>query len=189
MIIETQRNAVLSPKSKTAMQDRNRHIRAIRRHGRRQWYKRSGFSQRSMVENTVYRYKQIIGPEMRARTLAGQRVEHRIGCEILNRMTALGMPDTYCVGKKADRRGGELLSRRVMQQRQPVAVLVAELESQIGSVGMDVEGGEQPPAGARVVLVKIELVGLGRLASRSAFYESLVGEEDGDGGCTGANSD
>ena len=61
-------------------------------------YKRSGFSQRSMVENTVYRYKQIIGPEMRARTLVGQRVEHRIGCEILNRMTALGMPDTYCVG-------------------------------------------------------------------------------------------
>ena len=98
VIIEPQRNAALSPKSKTAVQDRNRHIRAIRRHGRRQWYKRSGFSQRSMVENTVYRYKQIIGPEMRARTLAGQRVEHRIGCEILNRMTALGMPDTYCVG-------------------------------------------------------------------------------------------
>jgi hypothetical protein len=51
-----------------------------------------------MVENTIYRYKQIIGREMRDRTLAGQRVEHRIGCEILNRMTALGMPDTYCVG-------------------------------------------------------------------------------------------
>ena len=25
-------------------------------------------------------------------------VEHRIGCEILNKMTALGMPDTYCAG-------------------------------------------------------------------------------------------
>ena len=52
-----------------------------------------------MVENAVYRYKAIMGPEIRARTLARQRVEHRIGCEILNnKMTALGMPDTYCAG-------------------------------------------------------------------------------------------
>ena len=49
-------------------------------------------------ENAVYRYKAIIGPEMRARTLARQRVEHRIGCKILNKMAALGMPDTYCAG-------------------------------------------------------------------------------------------
>jgi len=98
VVIPPQRNAMLSPKSNTAMQERNRHIRAIERHGRRQWHKLSGFSKRSMVENTVYRCKQIIGPEMRARTLAGHRVEHRIGCEILNKMTALGTPDTYCVG-------------------------------------------------------------------------------------------
>ena len=70
----------------------------IERHGRREWYKLSGCTERSMVENAVYRYKAIIGSEMRARTLARQRVEHRIGCEILNKMTALGMPDTYCTG-------------------------------------------------------------------------------------------
>ena len=97
VIIPPQHNAVPSAKEKTAMQDRNRHIRSIKGHGRREWYKRSGYTKRSMVENTVYRYKTIIGREMRARTLAGQRVEHRIGCEILNKMTALGMPDTYCV--------------------------------------------------------------------------------------------
>ena len=84
--------------SNTAMQERDRHIRAIERHGRREWYKLSGCTKRSMVENAVYRYKAIIGPEMRTRTLARQRVEHRIGCEILNKMTALGMPDTYCAG-------------------------------------------------------------------------------------------
>ena len=84
--------------SNTAIQERDRHIRAIERHGRREWYKLSGFTKRSMVENAVYRYKAIIGPEMRTRTLARQRVEHRIGCEILNKMTALGMPDTYCAG-------------------------------------------------------------------------------------------
>ena len=51
-----------------------------------------------LCTKAVYRYKAIIGPEMRARTLARQRVEHRIGCEILNKMAALGMPDTYCAG-------------------------------------------------------------------------------------------
>ena len=37
----------------------------FRRHGRREWYKLSGYTKRSMVENAVYRYKAIIGPEMR----------------------------------------------------------------------------------------------------------------------------
>ena len=98
VVIPPQRNATLSQNSNTAMQERDRHIRAIERHGRREWYKLSGCTKRSMVENAVYRYKAIIGPEMRTRTLARQRVEHRIGCEILNKMTALGMPDTYCAG-------------------------------------------------------------------------------------------
>ena len=71
---------------------------SVAHRGRREWYKLSGYTKRSMVENAVYRYKAIIGPEMRARTLARQRVEHRIGCEILNKMAALGMPDTYCAG-------------------------------------------------------------------------------------------
>ena len=92
VVIPPQRNATLSQNSNTAMQERDRHIRAIERHGRREWYKLSGYTKRSMVENAVYRYKAIIGPEMRARTLARQRVEHRIGCEILNKMAALGMP-------------------------------------------------------------------------------------------------
>ena len=88
VVIPPQRNATLSQNSNTAMQERDRHIRAIERHGRREWYKLSGYTKRSMVENAVYRYKAIIGPEMRARTLARQRVEHRIGCEILNKMAA-----------------------------------------------------------------------------------------------------
>ena len=70
VVIPPQRNATLSQNSNTAMQERDRHIRAIERHGRREWYKLSGYTKRSMVENAVYRYKAIIGPEMRARTLA-----------------------------------------------------------------------------------------------------------------------
>ena len=40
----------------------------------------------------------IVGSAMRARGLAAQRVEARIGCKILNTMTALGMPDSEMTG-------------------------------------------------------------------------------------------
>ena len=70
---------------------------AIRELGRREWHKRSGYSKRAMAENAVYRYKTIIGPGMRSRTLEGQRVEVQLACRILNTMTRLGMPDSYRV--------------------------------------------------------------------------------------------
>ena len=60
----------------------------------REWYKQSGYSKRSMVENTVYRYKTIIGRSVRSRTFAGQRVEVQLASKILNTMTCLGMPDS-----------------------------------------------------------------------------------------------
>ncbi len=50
-----------------------------------------------MVENTVVRYKTIIGRSMRSRTLDGQRVEVQLACKILNTMTLLGMPYSYRV--------------------------------------------------------------------------------------------
>jgi hypothetical protein len=71
------------------------HIRSVKRMGRRDWHLQSGLSKRSRAENVVYRYKVIIGREMKARTLAGQRREARIGCRILNTMARLGMPESY----------------------------------------------------------------------------------------------
>jgi hypothetical protein len=95
VIIPPQKNAVLSPATATAMKDRNRHIREIDRVGRREWHLRSRYSRRSKVENSFYRYKTTLGRDMRARTLAGQRVEARIGCRILNAMASLGMPESH----------------------------------------------------------------------------------------------
>ena len=63
---------------------RNRNIRARSRVGKRKWYVASGFSRRSKVETTFHRYKAILGSAMRARGLASQRVEVRLGCKILN---------------------------------------------------------------------------------------------------------
>jgi hypothetical protein len=40
----------------------------------------------------MYRYKTIVGRRLNARTLPNQRSEAKIGCNVLNRMTGLGMP-------------------------------------------------------------------------------------------------
>ena len=77
---------------------RNRNIRARSRGGKRKWYVASGYSRRSKVETTFHRYKAILGSAMRARGLASQRVEVRLGCKILNTMTALGIPDGEMIG-------------------------------------------------------------------------------------------
>ncbi len=97
VLIPPGRNAQLSPQPSAALQERNHNIRSIRELGRREWHTHSGYSKRSLVENTVFRYKTIIGRSMRSRTLAGQRVEARLACTILNTMTFLGMPDSYRV--------------------------------------------------------------------------------------------
>ena len=95
VLIPPGRDAQPSPRPSDALKERNRNIRSIRRLGRREWQKRSGYSKRSMVENTIYRYKTIIGGGMRSRTLAGQSVEVQLACRVLNTMTNLGMPDSY----------------------------------------------------------------------------------------------
>ena len=97
VIIPPGRNARLNPGPSAVLRKRNRNIRSIRELGRCEWEKHSGYSKRSMVENTVFRFKTIIGRSMRSRTLGGQRVEVRLACGILNTMTLLGMPDSYRV--------------------------------------------------------------------------------------------
>jgi len=97
MLIPPGRDAQLAPRPSAALEERNRNIHSIRELGRREWYKRSGYSKRSMVENTVYRYKTIIGRSMRSRTFDGQQVEVQMASKILNTMTLLGMPDSYRV--------------------------------------------------------------------------------------------
>ncbi len=97
VLIPPVRNAQLNPSPSPAQRERNRNILSIRDLGRREWHKDSGYSGRAMVENTVYRYKVIIGPNMRSRTMDGQRVEVQLASKILNRMTHFGMPESYRV--------------------------------------------------------------------------------------------
>ena len=97
VLIPPKKNARIKPKS-PAWRKRNRNIRGRKRLGKRRWNANSGYNSRSKVETAFSRYKRIIGPAMRARNLAVVRVEARIGAQILNKMTALGMPERYMVG-------------------------------------------------------------------------------------------
>jgi transposase len=78
--------------SVTTATQRDQHIAKIEKHGRIGWQRRSGYNRRSLVETAMYRYKTIVGRRLHARTLPNQRTESKIGCNVLNRMTRLGMP-------------------------------------------------------------------------------------------------
>ena len=97
VLVPPRKDAQLATTSATTRQ-RNRNIREQARFGKRKWHTESGYSKRSKVETTFYRYKIIVGWAMRARGLASQRVEARIGCKILNTMTELGMPSSEMIG-------------------------------------------------------------------------------------------
>ena len=97
VLIPPRKGALLASGPASSRQ-RNRNIAAQARLGKRKWHTESGYSKRSKVETTFHRYKAIVGSAMRARGLAAQRGEARIGCKILNTMTALGMPDTEMIG-------------------------------------------------------------------------------------------
>src|SRR6185312_5227592 len=90
--------AVIIPPRATAVSggtvstQRDRHLAAIAKHGRIGWQRSSGYNRRSLAETAMYRYKTIIGRRLHARILPNQRTEAKIGCNVLNRMTWLGMP-------------------------------------------------------------------------------------------------
>ena len=83
---------------------RDRTITRVKILGRRRWKKASGYQRQARVENAVFRYKSIIGDGLRARTLAGRQTEALLACNILNRMTALGRPLSYSIGRRDARR-------------------------------------------------------------------------------------
>ena len=64
----------------------------------------SGYRRQGRVENTFFRYTAIIGDGLRARSPAGQGSEAVLGCEILNRMTALGRPVSYHIDNRPSER-------------------------------------------------------------------------------------
>jgi hypothetical protein len=70
-------------------------IRAIRKLGRAEWKRQNGYHRRSIAETTMFRFKQICGPNLRAITFESQATEAFIKCNMLNKMALPGMPISY----------------------------------------------------------------------------------------------
>jgi IS5 family transposase len=83
--------------SKTERLKRDENLRYIRKHGRRQWKDDSGYHMRSLAETAMFRLKTIFGGELSARLLETQTTQALIRCWALNKMTHLGMPESYQV--------------------------------------------------------------------------------------------
>ena len=92
VVIPPRSTAVPSPAAGTTPSQRDRHIQLLRDKGRLGWQKAVDYGRRSLGETAMFRYKALIGPGLRARTLPAQRTETRAACAVLNRMTRLGMP-------------------------------------------------------------------------------------------------
>ena len=92
VVIPPRATAVASPAADTTPSQRDQHIRMIQDRGRLGWQKAVGHGRRSLGETAVSRYKVIIGRGLRARTLPAQKIEARVACSVLNRMTRLGRP-------------------------------------------------------------------------------------------------
>jgi len=76
---------------------RDENLRSIRKHGRKEWKKDSGYHVRSLAETTIFRLKTIFGDELSARLLETQTTQALVRCAALNKMTHLGMPQSYKV--------------------------------------------------------------------------------------------
>jgi hypothetical protein len=74
---------------------RDENLRRIRQVGRRAWKREVGYHVRSLAETGVFRMKAIFGDHLASRRPECQVTEGAIRGRALNRMTHLGMPDSY----------------------------------------------------------------------------------------------
>lgn len=74
---------------------RNRNVLAVKAQGRIHWQKQYHYGRRNLAELAIQRYKRILGNTLQSREINRQKPEAMIGCGVLNKMTALGMPLSY----------------------------------------------------------------------------------------------
>jgi IS5 family transposase len=95
--IPPRRDAVLWTETPAAPHARNTNLRRVWEVGRKAWKEEGGYHRRSLVETAMFRFKTIFGDRLAAREEQRQQTEARLKCAALNRMTRLGMPESYRV--------------------------------------------------------------------------------------------
>ena len=97
VIIPPRKNAALSSTAESAPTQRDEHLATIERDGLFAWKRTSGYYAQSRAENAFARFKRVFGGGLRAKRDESQERETLIACNLLNRMRALGRPQSYPV--------------------------------------------------------------------------------------------
>lgn len=98
-IIPPRRDAVIEKHGNCSspVLPRDNIIRHMRSLGRKKWKKQNDYHKRSLAETAMYRLKTIFNDSLRSRKFENQTVEAFLRCRALNKMTQLGMPDSFCM--------------------------------------------------------------------------------------------
>ena len=95
-VIPPRRTGRLHPQDER-LRARDKNLRSIRKVGRKKWKEQSQYHRRSLVETAMIRIKTIFGSGLSSRRFQNQATEMSVRCAALNRMTGLGMPDSYAI--------------------------------------------------------------------------------------------
>jgi hypothetical protein len=97
VVVPPSKSATRSHRRRSRSSARDRTIMWVKEIGRRRWKIESGYHHQARVENTFFRYESIIGGRLRARHSGSQKAEAIIACNILNRMIAIGRPESFAI--------------------------------------------------------------------------------------------
>jgi hypothetical protein len=101
-IAQRQARPAIPPRENAVITDigqwdaREQAVRRIEEIGRPAWKQEVNYHRRSLAETMMFRQKTIFGARLNNRKMTTQTTEVRIRCAALNRMTHLGMPESYC---------------------------------------------------------------------------------------------
>jgi hypothetical protein len=94
-LIPPRKDAIIRGKSPFEQSDEN--VRGILKLGRKRWKRESTYHWRSLVETAFFRLKTIFSDKLRAHRMETQSTEALMRCLAMNRMSKLGMPQSYAV--------------------------------------------------------------------------------------------
>lgn len=77
------------------LEQRNSNLRGVRKFGIKGWKQQAGYHRRSLVETAFFRLKTLFADKLRNREAKRQATEVMVRGAALNRMTELGMPQSY----------------------------------------------------------------------------------------------
>ena len=76
---------------------RDHNILFAEMHGKYRWQDYVDYNYRALAETAMFRYKAIISEKLFNRKMSAQKIEARIACVVLNKITGLGMPKSVKV--------------------------------------------------------------------------------------------